>query len=177
VGNPFYFPPSLPIQIPPNSDAVRGLIVYNDSVVVGRKHDLHIIIGMTNNPTLGLDVFELRKLNAHSGFASNKSATVAHNYLFYVGYDGNCYAMNNTSASEVLLITTVLNKKVDFMGAPFSLTHDDISNGCAFFFDNVWYVSIGNYVFCYYYLNQAWTVWEQLGDTFLLRAGLHHAVG
>lgn len=162
VGNPFYFPPSLPIQIPPNSDAVRGLIVYNDAVLVGRKHDLHIIMGDTNNPTLGLSVFELRKLNAHSGFASNKSVTIAHNYLFYVGYDGNCYAMNNTSASDVLLITTVLNKKVDFMNAPFALTHDDISDSVAFFFDNVWYVSIKGYVFCYYYLNQAWTVWNGL---------------
>jgi hypothetical protein len=162
VGNPFYFPPSLPIQIPPNSDAVRGLIVYNDAVIVGRKHDLHIIIGDTNNPDLGLNVFELRKLNAHSGFATNKAVTIAHNYLFYVGYDGNCYAMNNTSDSEVLLITTVLNKKVDFMGAPFALTHDDISDSCSFFFDNVWYVSIKGYVFCYYYLNQAWTVWNGL---------------
>jgi hypothetical protein len=48
------------------------------------------------------------------------------------------------------------------MGAPFALSHDDISNACAFFFDNVWYVSIKDYVFCYYYLNQAWTVWNGL---------------
>jgi hypothetical protein len=162
VGNPFYFPPSLPIQIPPNSDAIRGMVVYNDSVIIGRKQDLHIIIGETNNPNLGITMFQLKKLNAHSGFASNRSVTVAHNYLFYVGYDGNCYAMNNTSDSEVLLVTTVLNKKVDFMGDPFALTHTDISDGCAYFFDNVWYVSIGGYVFCYYYLNQAWTVWSNL---------------
>lgn len=162
VGNPFYFPPSLPIQIPPNSDMVRGLIVYNDSVIVGRKNDLHIIVGLTNNPTLGLDVFELKKLNAHSGFSTNKAVTIAHNYLFYVGYDGNCYAMNNTSDSQIVLTTTVLNKKVDFMGAPFALSHDDISDATAFFFDNIWYVSIKDYVFCYYYLNQAWTVWNNL---------------
>jgi hypothetical protein len=162
VGNPFYFPPTLPISVPPNADAVRGLIVYNDSVIVGRKHDLHLITGQTNNPELGLAMFEMQQLNAHSGFSSNKAVTVAHNYLFYIGYDGNAYAMSNTSTSGIILSTVILNKKVDFMGYPFALSHEDIAGASAIFTDNVWYVSIKGYVFCYYYLNKAWTVWNNL---------------
>ena len=33
INNPFYFPVSLPIQLPPNSDEIVGLAVYDNSVV------------------------------------------------------------------------------------------------------------------------------------------------
>lgn len=161
-GNPFYFPPSLPLQVPPNSDSITGLVTYDNAVLVGRKEDLHSIIGDTNNPELGLDMFELRKLNAHAGFASNKLCNVAHNYLFFIGYDGNAYAMSSAKQDSQILSTTLLNKKVDFTTKPFALKQEEIITGAGFFYNNVWYVSIKDYVFCYHYLNQAWTVWNNL---------------
>jgi hypothetical protein len=162
VGNPYYFPPALPIQLPPNSDKVVGLATYDDCVVVGRKRDIHVISGTTNNPDLGLPLFELRKLNTHTGFVSNKAISIAHNYLFFVGFDRNCYALSTLKTDTKTLATSLLTKKLDLAGAPFYLSKSDVATAVTAFCDDAWYVSIKGYVFVYYYKIQAWTVWKGL---------------
>jgi hypothetical protein len=165
VSNPYYFPPTLPIQCPPNSDRVMGLCVYDNSVVIGRQHDLHVITGVTNNPNLGVEMFKLTKLNAHTGFANNKAVNVAHNYLFYIGYDGECYALASARQDVKVLATSVLTKKINFQLSPFVKSLSDVQGACSFFSDGKWYVSIKDYVFVYHYNTQAWTVWNGLNAT------------
>jgi hypothetical protein len=165
AGNPYYYAVSLPIQLPPNSDEVTSLSVYDDSVIVGRKHDIHVIDGLTNNPTLNLDMFELRKLNSHTGIMNHRSVKQAHNYLFFLGYDGNAYALSSSKVATKILSTNLLTKDFDFRGFPFSLTNVDLADASSFFYRDVWYVSAGAYVFCYHYQHQAWTVFDHLNIT------------
>lgn len=162
VGNPYYFPTALPIQVPPNSDEVRGLTVFDDGVLVGRKHDIHVIYGTTNNPELQLEMFRLNRLNTHTGFMNNRCLSLAHNHLFYLGYDGNAYGMSSARVKEKDLATQLLNGKVEFGKEPLSIPRADMENCCAVFHDDMWLISMGRLVMVYSYRHQAWTVYDSL---------------
>lgn len=162
VQNPFYFPVALPLQPTPNADRVVGLVVYNDSVIVGRHYDIYAITGSTNNFELSDDVFALRKLNTHTGFANHNGVNVVHNFLFYLGYDGICYKMSSINQSDHLLLTTVISKQLDLTKKPLSFTREEIEKACSYFYKDEWYVSIGEKVLVYSYRNQSWTLYTGL---------------
>lgn len=168
IQNPFYFPVFLPMQLPPNSDKVRGLAVFDDAVIVSREYDMHAIRGNTTRNDIGIELFSLNRLNVHSGFANNNAHNVAHNYLFYIGADGQCYALMNAS-SGTNLTTTILNKQVDFLKAPFGkkpgnirLDKEDVVNAKTYFFNNDWHIGIGNYVALYNYETRSWSLYSGL---------------
>lgn len=162
INNPYYFAVSLPIQIPPNSDKVRGLHVYDDSVVVGRKEDLYAIHGMTNNPELGIEVFQLRKLNAHTGFANHNAISVAHNYLFFLGSDGNAYSLSSTHHDEKTMTTSILSRQINLFSFPIDLKRTDVESATSVFFDDEWYISMKDKVLVYNYRHLAWTMYNHL---------------
>jgi hypothetical protein len=137
VQNPFYFPTSLPINVPPNSDKVVGLYVYDDSVIVGRYNDLHAIIGSTNNPELGVEVFRLKRINSHTGFASNGAVSIAHNYLFFLGSDGNAYALSTTRGDDKTLVSSILNNTIDVFKEPIGITQDDLYYSSSIFVNDL----------------------------------------
>ena len=164
-GNPLYFPAVLPLQLPPNSDRIAGLAVYNDAIVVGRRLDLHAITGDTNRTDAGLPVFKLNKLNAHFGFASQGSVVNAHNYLFFLGSDSNFYALRNLEYNSDVLSTQIISRTMDIHRDPINVQKDDIwyANGC--FFDDMYYCTVGDKILIYHYLHQAWTVYDQIHAT------------
>lgn len=159
--NPYYFPVYLPLQLPPNSDKVRGLKVYDDSIVVGRKDDIYVISGITNRSDGG-EQFRLRKLNTHTGIASESSMTVAHNYLFFFGSDGNAYALANTRTDGQTLATSLLNNQIDIKRKPINLTLDDLSDACTVFYDDTWYISAKDKILVYSYRTRTWALWNAL---------------
>lgn len=160
VNNPYYFPASLPMQLPPNSDRVAGLIVYDDAVVVGRKRDMHAITGSTNRTDAGVPVFRLEKINTHTGVAHQKSMNVAHNYMFFVGSDGHCYALNNAQNAQKVLSTQLLTRQLDMFRSPVDLKKSDIYESQSIFFEDNWYVGIGDKMLIYSYVNRGWTLYE-----------------
>ena len=164
-GNAYYFPATLPIQMPPNSDRVVGFCEFNDGVVVGRNNDIHVIIGKTNNPSLGLELFTCKKLNTHTGFAGRNCFANINSYLFYLGNDGVVYALSSINYESQNLITTIVSKQLDLFKAPISLTDNMLSNACAITNNNYFYLSFGNVVMIYSYLNRAWTRFNNLYAT------------
>lgn len=160
VRNPYYYPVGQPLQLPPNSDKVTGLVVYDDAVIVGRHNDIYAIRGETANPQLGLELFTLNKLNTHTGFVNNESVSVAHSYLIYLGFDGNVYGMSSVNQEARVITTTVISKQLNLFKEPFGLTKADLTSAEAFFIDDEWYLSIGDYTFVYSYLFMAWTVYN-----------------
>jgi hypothetical protein len=162
VQNPFYFPTSLPINVPPNSDKVVGLYVYDDSVIVGRYNDLHAIIGSTNNPELGVEVFRLKRINSHTGFASNGAVNIAHNYLFFLGSDGNAYALSTTRGDDKTLVTSILNNTIDVFKEPIGITQDDLYYSSSIFVNDEWLINIADKVLVYSYRHKAWTMYCNL---------------
>lgn len=165
TGNPYYFPASLPMQLPPNSDRIAGLAVYNDAIVVGRRLDIHAIIGDTNRTDMGLQVFTLEKLNSHFGFASQRSVRNAHNYLFFLGSDSQFYILKSLDLYSDKLSTQVISKTVNIHGAPISVQKDDIWNASSCFHDDNYYTAVGDKIMVYNYLHQAWTVFDQINAT------------
>lgn len=162
VNNAYYYPTALPLQLPPNSDEVVGLIVYDNAVVVGRHNDLYSILGNTNRVDLGIPVFELRKINSHTGFVSNKAISVAHNYLFFFGNDGNAYSLNSSKSDVKILSTSILTQQIDITKKPLNLTVGDFSSSSAIFYKDEWYVCVKDIVLIYSYRHRSWTVLNHL---------------
>lgn len=162
TGNPYYFPASLPIQLPPNSDRVSGLAVFNDAIIIGRRLDMHAIIGDTNRTDAGLPVFKLKKLNSHFGFASQRSVVNAHNYLFFLGTDSQFYVLKTVQDVNDALATQCISKTVDIHSDPINAKKDDIwyASGC--FFEDCYYCAVGDKIMIYNYLHQAWTAYDQI---------------
>lgn len=159
LSNPFYFPVSMPLQMNPNSDKVVGMVVYNDSVIVGRTRDIHAITGNSNNPELSDDVFRIRKLNTHTGFMSHNSFDIAHNYLLFLGGDGKCYALSSMYQGHQALLTRVISNQVDLYKEPLGFKREELESSVSAFFNDEWHVAIGDKRMVYSYKHRAWTVY------------------
>lgn len=166
VNNPFYFPNNLSLQLPPNSDKIRGLVLYNNTVVVGRESDIHVIRGETNNLFLQQSLFTLQQLSAHVGLSNQRTFVSAHNYCFFLGTDGQFYVIRSLNTDSDELATAVISKSIDLTLKPLNFSPDDYSNASATFFQNSYYVVIGDKVLIYNYLHQAWTVYNQINASF-----------
>jgi hypothetical protein len=162
VNNPYYFPAVMPIQLPPNSDEVVGMHVYDGAVVVGRRRDIHVIHGVTNRTDMGLPVFELKKLNSHAGFANHYAVDTGHNYLFFLGSDGNAYLLNNVAGNQNVISSQIMTKSINIFEHPISLTKADMSDASSLFFEDNWYLTIKDKVLVYSYRHQAWTMYDSL---------------
>lgn len=157
--NAFYFPVGLPIQLPPNGQAITGMKVFMDSVVAGRHDDLHVIYGNTNRTTLQ-DVFTLKKINAHTGFMNNNSISEAHNYLFYLGSDAVVYKMHTTQTDVNVLATSELSQKLDLFKYPIELDYDKMKNCCSVFDNDKFYLFHSTVTLVYSYKFMAWTLYK-----------------
>lgn len=162
ISNPYYFPSILPMQLPPNSDKIMGMTVYDGAVVVGRQHDIYVITGNTNRPDTGSEVFQLKRMNTHTGFANNRSANIVNNYLFFLGHDGNVYSLASIRSDQRILSTTILTQKLSFFDAPVDLERADLANACSIYFQDEWYLSMKDKVLIYSYLHRAWTMYNNL---------------
>lgn len=163
VENPYYFPVYTPMQVPPDSDRIRGLIVYDDSVIVGRENDMYVITGKTSiENTIGVEVFQIKRINTHTGIANNDAMDVCHNYLFYLGSDGNVYSLSSVRNDQKILSTTIISKTLDLFKEPFSLTHEGLLTASSAFYKDEWYLTIKDIVLIYSYRHQAWTLWDNL---------------
>ena len=160
--NPLYFAVGLPLQIPPTSDKVTGLHVFDDSVIVGRAWDMYVIIGKTNNPQLGLETFRIKKLNTHTGLASNSAIDVLHNYLVFLGSDGTVYGIQNTRANERDLSSIILSRTIDLEADPINVTPADYPNASSAFFNEEWHLSVGDKVMVYSYRHMSWVMYTGL---------------
>jgi len=170
MDTPFYFGVGLPIQLPPNSDKVRGMIVYDDALIVGREYDIYQIRGETNNPQLGFPLFELSKINTHTGVANHNSMNVAHNFLFFLGSDGVGYSMGTTRMDERFIHTQIISQQIDIFKEPIGATPDDVREAVAHFDGEYWYVTVGRYTLVYSYRYRAWTTFDYVQ----IRAPFHH---
>lgn len=164
-GNPFYFPVVLSLQLPPNSDRITGLCIYNDSLVVGRRMDIHVITGDTNRTDTGLPVYEVNRLSTHTGVANQRTMINAHDYLFFLGTDSQFYAIRNTEMISDVLATQVISKTVDIHSKPISVKKEDIWASSGYFFKDCYYIAIGDKVLVYNYKHRAWTVYNHINVT------------
>lgn len=160
VQKPLYFAVGLPIQLPPNSDKVRGMIVFDDNVIVGREHDIYRITGETSDPRLGFELFTLRRINTHTGVANNKCMDVAHSFLFFLGSDGISYALTTVQMDNRLLATQILSNQIDVFKAPIMVTREDVLDASTVFDSEFWYVTMGDKTLVYSYRHRAWTMYN-----------------
>lgn len=161
-GNGYYFPVVLSLQLPPNSDEVTGMHMYDDSIVVGRKDDMYAIHGITNRTDVGLEVFHIKALNTHTGFASHHAINKGHNYLFFLGNDGNSYLLGNVHGSDTVVATQILSKQLNIFKDPVNISKADLANASSIFYEDTWYLSIKDKILVYSYRSRAWTMYEGL---------------
>ena len=160
--NPIYFAVSLPLQIPPTSDKITGLHVFDNSLIVGRENDIYVVLGSTNRHGIGVEVFSLKRLNTHTGFASHTAVDIAHNYLIFLGSDGTVYALQNSRTNERELATMVLSRTIDLTAEPIGLTKDDYKDAVSCFHNNEWHLSMKNKTLVYSYSHISWVMYTNL---------------
>lgn len=165
VQNPYYFPVYLPIQLPPNSDRVRGLSVFDDGVIVGREDDMYVITGLTNNPQASNELFTLRRINTHTGVINQDCMVVAHSFFLFVGSDGEMYALSSFKSDQRQLSSQILSNQINIRRTPFNITDDELKNAVSTFHDDMWYVSFGSKVLVYSYRHKAWTMYTGIKPT------------
>lgn len=158
--NPYYFPASLPVQLPPDGDRVTCMRVFNDSIIFGRENDVYVLSGNTNRDTS--ESYLLKKLNTHTGIMNNNCADIIHNFMFYVGSDGNCYKLKNTTSSDLILATQKLNKKVNLFNKPIGKNIFDIRDCHTGYdpFNEEWWIQLDDLSIIYNYQLMAWTIYS-----------------
>ena len=159
VENPFYYPVGLPIQIPPDSDKVVGLTVYDDAVIVGRERDIYALAGETNRLDLGLELFNIRRLNTHTGLLITLVLTTFIT-IFFIGNDGNAYALSSSRQEYRILATQLINESIDMFKEPINMSYGDIRDVVTCFNNDYWYVSMEDKVIVYSYRHKAWTLFS-----------------
>lgn len=162
VENPFYYPVFLSLRLPPTSDRVRGMAVYDDAIIVGREKDMYAIYGSTNRPNIGVELFNMKKLNTHTGIATHSAMTNAHNYLFFLGSDGRFYSISSTRYDDKTMVTSVISRQLDLFKKPINLEKSDLLTAVACMHDDLWYVSIDDVVLVYSYRNKAWVMYNNM---------------
>lgn len=165
VLNPHYFPASLPIQTPPVGDAITALHVFMDTLVIGRRDSIYCLYGNTNRVDAGVP-YQLKHLNTHTGMPNANCANRVHNYLFYVGTDGQCYKLLTTKSDADQIMTSRVNANFDFTLPPLNKSVDEIRE-CHTGFDPVkaeWYIQIGEDTAIYNYNLMAWTRYNNLDN-------------
>lgn len=168
INNGLYFPVALPVQIAPNGDKIKGMRAFHNAVVVGRNDDIYALYGNTNRAD-SIEPFVLKKVNTHTGFVSNSAITEMHNYLMFLGGDGNFYTMHTPQTDIEQLATTMRNRDVDIFKAPLNLTYDDLEGACAVFDKDLAWFSIADKILVYSYLYQSWTVFDGINARSFLR--------
>ena len=111
---------------------------------------------------MGVEVFNLRRINTHTGFANQDAVVLAHNYLFFLGNDGNAYALGSTRIDEKQLSTSILSKQIDIEKEPINWTLDDIKDAVSVFHKDMWYISVKDKVLVYSYRHRAWTMFNNI---------------
>ena len=89
-------------------------------------------------------------------------ALIKHNYLLFLGSDGEFYALSSVRYDEKILSTQPISKKLNLTKYPISLTPSDYKDSYGYFYNNHWYVTIKDKVLIYSYQNRAWTLWKDL---------------
>ena len=160
--NPLYFAVGLPIQIPPTSDKITGMHVFDNSVVLGRQNDIYTISGSTNRRDVGVELFKLKRLNTHTGFASHLAVDIAHNYLMFLGSDGNVYAIQSTRGQDRELSTIILSRTIDLEASPIDVDKADYKKATSYFHKDEWFLTIGDKTMVYNYRHMSWLMYTDL---------------
>lgn len=166
LDNPYYFPPTLPLQPTPNADKNTCLVVYDDCVIVGRNYEIYYISGDTNRTDIqGANLFQLHKMNTHTGIPNQNCAMQSHNFLFFMGSDGQAYSLSNVRGGAQVMNTSLLSKNIDILKDPINLTLSDVKNASSAFYNDIWFISMGDKILIYSYKLMAWSIWNHLNVT------------
>ena len=158
IENGLYFPTLLAVQPPPDGDAVNGLKVFQDTLIISKRNSMHVLYGNSNRSST-TDPFILKQMTTHTGCRSGRTMTIMNNFLVYLGSDKRVYRMITPLTDVRQLTTAVLSEKIDLTLMPFNIdTIDSMQDYqiSAFFYRDTLYLTIGNDVLTYNYNFQSW---------------------
>lgn len=161
IENALYFAVLLPLQPTPNGEKITGLKNFQDVMIVAREESIFAIYGNTNISTSD-DVFYVKRINTHTGVASQDSMHIMNNFLAFLGSDGVVYRMQTPLTDVRQVMTDILSKKIDLALPPLSFNPSDYKNATGCFSDGEYVLKIGDRILIYNYRHMAWTVYNNI---------------
>jgi len=162
IQNPYYFPVSVGLQITPDGDKITTLIEFHDAILVGTSARWHAIYGNTNRTDLNFDLYTMKDLNTHTGIAGSATAKRVNNYVFYLGNDGVVYSLYTPQTDTTKVMTVILSSKLLLFEEPLSFNTDDFPNASAVFFEDNYWLSIGDKILVYSFSRQGWSLFDSI---------------
>lgn len=164
IRNPYYFPVSLGLQISPNGDEIVGMHEFFDTMIIGTKNKLHAIYGNTNRTDISNDIYIMKDLNVHSGFAGGDCISRVYNYLYYLGNDGEVYSLYTPQTdTDNIMTKSMTGSKIDIFDVPLSISKESLSSAVSVFYEDYFYLSIDELVLVFSFKKQAWQVYDSWG--------------
>lgn len=165
IQNAYYFPVSVGLQIAPRGDKITTLIEFHEVMIVGTEERFHAIYGNTNRTDLNFDLFYMKDLNVHTGIANPNTAVRVNNYLYYLGSDGEVYSMYTPQTDTTKIMTTILTQKVRIYEEPLNIGTETFADACAIFYNDYYWLSLGDKVLVFSYTIRGWTVYDSINAT------------
>lgn len=164
IQNIYYYPVSMPIQLPPNGEKIKDIDVFMDTIIVGRESDVHVIYGNTNRQGLP-NPFLRKRITTHTGMMNNNISDRVHSFLFYLGTDGIVYRMITPRTDVEQITTGEVSKNINLFYYPIEMTLDKLKNTSSIFFNNDWYLFHEDKTLVYSYRFQAWSIFKGIPAT------------
>lgn len=175
---PLYFPSNASISVKPDGRKIKDLIVFDNSLIIGRNEDIYVLYGDTeysSSVASGSTQFYMKQMDVATGFMNTGCGAMINNYYIYLGYDGRFYALNTPTTYVEYLMTKPLAYKCDIYAKPFNMprnTEVDVNvvayrNELYFCFPD----SPNDSIIVYNYDNMAYTYFEGFNASCLYTDG------
>lgn len=175
---PLYFPSGVFLQVKPNGKPIVDLVVFDDSLIIGRNEDLYVLYGSSEYTTISDDPFYIKQMDVTTGFMNTDCGALLNNYYIYLGYDGRFYKLNTPTTYVEYLMTRPLPFKCDIYSAPFNIPVNTVVRTSTTSYRNEVYFGINeDLVIVYNYDNQAYTYFTGWKSNTLCSDGLSLLVG
>lgn len=163
---PLHFPSSASVSVKPNGQSIIDLVVFDNSLIIGRHEDMFCLYGDSEYPKSVVPngtPFYVKQLDVSTGFMSADCGSMLNNFYIYLGYDGRFYKLNTPTTFVEYLMTRPIEYKCDIYKAPIGMSIYSTFNMSSVAYRNeVWFSLSNGYTIIYNYDNMAFTYYTGL---------------
>ncbi|MDD3414887.1 MAG: hypothetical protein PHY47_12915 [Lachnospiraceae bacterium] len=163
LDNQYYLPTNHFItSITNDGDEIVALKSFNDVLVIFKRNTVFALYGDSK------DNFVLKELNVASGVFNSDVIQQVGNYLFYLGNDGNIYALYDVRTDTQKMMSKCISDQIDLMRDPINININKVTTAKSVYIDNMYILTIDDKILVYNELYDSWLLWDNIKPTSML---------